>query len=223
MITYLDSRKTSKLGFNDCALYTKHINDAVDEWRLGPAKDGDVGMDLPVRIKHMLTDDLKPMVHLAADDVTLIKPPAWLEGQVGDLYAKLLADDPSGHGDLRLWQKYLVDYNEGYVIIPPNGYAELPTNLRVKLPKDTWGMIRPRSSTGWKRRLHVFEGTIDEGFTGHLRCLVFNPNREAVKIMDGDRLAQLIIVPRYPLGHIITTNELPSTARGETGFGSSGS
>lgn len=109
-----------------------------------------------------------------------------------------------------------------YIDIPPQGSAEISTGLRIKLPDDAWGSVRPRSSTGWKKRLDVFEGTIDSGYTGPLFALVFNPQQVTVRVHEGDRLAQLVLIPKYHLNSIVKKTALPDTTRGATGFGSSG-
>jgi dUTPase len=56
---------------------------------------------------------------------------------------------------------------------------------------------------------------------------VYNPNFAPVRVYEynpktnfGDRLSQLILIPRYPLDKIILVNYLPETERGKTGFGS---
>jgi deoxyuridine 5'-triphosphate nucleotidohydrolase len=106
--------------------------------------------------------------------------------------------------------------------VPPCGYAELEVGVRVKLPDNTWAFITGRSSTAWKRRLLVIQGVIDEQYVGPLRTLVYNPNHVAVRVHEGDRLSQLIIIPKCHPDKIVTVDELPKTTRGELGFGSSG-
>lgn len=107
--------------------------------------------------------------------------------------------------------------------VPPMGYAEIETGVKVKIPEDAWAIITGRSSTSWKRRLIVIQGIIDTGYTGYLRTLVYNPNHVPVRVHEGDRLAQLIMVHKYHVDKIETVDELPVTVRGESGFGSSGS
>ena len=65
-------------------------------------------------------------------------------------------------------------------------------------------------------------GLIDAGYRGEVIVAVVNLDREqAVTIEAGDRIAQLVVValpdvsPRF-------VQELPDSARGEGGFGSSG-
>lgn len=177
-------------------LYVKYAKRTIDlDFELGYAKKGDVGLDLPVV---MIKDDPKFKI--------------------------------TPHND------YLINWKERWFDIPGHGMAEVPCGLSVKVPDDAWANIKPRSSTPWKRRLHVSEGVIDSGYTGPLYILVGNPNNEPARIREMDRLAQLIIMPKYRTyqadasgafcGHggieIEKSDSLPSTERGDTGFGSSG-
>jgi dUTPase len=162
------------------------------DYKVGVKKPGDVGMDMPIRIVGM-------------ENVL---------GPDGKPFLQVHPEPPI--------HNYLINYEKGYVDIPSGGYAELPTALHFKLPDDAWGMIRPRSSTGWKRRLVAFEGTIDAGFTGQMCCLVHNPNPYPVRVMHDDSVSQLILVQKYPLDKIVTVDysDLPTTDRGQKGFGS---
>ena len=164
-------------------------------------------------------------------------------GDVGlDLPVVMSKDDPkfkiTPHRD------YLINWEEKWFDIPAHGMAEVPCGLSVKVPDDAWANIKPRSSTGWKRRLLVYEGVIDSQYVGPLYILVQNPNSSPARIHEGDKLAQLIIMPKYntyyyeqlnsPMGigchekctqrgiGIEQAEQLPETVRGATGFGSSG-
>jgi len=147
---------------------------------------------------------------------------------------------------------YYIDWKERWFDIPPMGIAEVPCGLAVKIPGAAWGNIKPRSSTGWKRHLVVYEGVIDSGFVGPLFVLVKNPNAETVRIHEFEKLAQLILIPKFlvweahkptfsgrikepdeqpiiertPLvGYpieIVGVDELPKTERSTDGFGSTG-
>jgi dUTP pyrophosphatase len=149
-----------------------------DDYHLGFAKEGDVGMDLPVVV----------------------------EG------TKL---DPVG-------LNHYINVADGWLEVPAFGSAEIPTGLRIKVPDDAWGNIRPRSSTLWKKRLTIIPTTIDSGYNGSLIVLVFNYNNTPIRVHQGDRLAQLILIPKYPLQTVMIVSDLPATQRGATGFGSTG-
>ena len=105
------------------------------------------------------------------------------------------------------------------VTISAGEFIDVPTGLSIKLPENVWASIRPRSSTFAKRRLIVFDGTVDNGFVGELFVMVYNPNKYDVTIKKGDRLAQLVLHPMVKCD-IVYTHELPQTERGQTGFGS---
>lgn len=121
--------------------------------------------------------------------------------------------------DLEMWipdQKYIA------IEVDPGCFASLPTGLAVKVGDNAWGCIRPRSSTFLKRKMFVMEGTIDSGYTGPLFVNVFNPTNKKVIIRNGERLAQLIPVPKFYRVSVKTVDELPTTQRGGRGFGSTG-
>jgi len=117
--------------------------------------------------------------------------------------------------DLKVW------IEDGDVIIPPQEMKNFRTGVFVKLPSSHWGNIRPRSSTFAKRKLFVMGGTIDEGYIGEISVFIWNPTMEAQTISNGDRLAQLIIMPKIT-PPIEIVDRLPATKRGDSGFGSTG-
>lgn len=119
-------------------------------------------------------------------------------------------------------QDYYINHKERWFDIPPVGIAEIPCGLAIKIPNNSWGSIKGRSSTAWKKKLMVQEGVIDEGYIGPLFILVQNPNSKPVRIHEFDKLAQLIIIPKSKEVLITSVSELPNTQRGTTGFGSSG-
>ena len=108
------------------------------------------------------------------------------------------------------------------IVIMPWQFVDLPTGLCVKVGDNSWGMVRARSSTLFKRRLLVGEGTIDSGYTGPLFVTVYNPTPYAATIKNGDRLAQLIPVPKFKNVKVTYVSKMPETLRGTSGFGSTG-
>ena len=119
------------------------------------------------------------------------------------------------------YQDYYINHTEKWFDIPPLGLAEIPCGLSIKIPDNAWGNIKPRSSTGWRLKLVVFEGVIDSGYIGPIYILVENPNSRTIRIHEFDKLAQLIVLPKYEPLSIVSVDELPKTIRGITGFGSS--
>jgi dUTP pyrophosphatase len=100
------------------------------------------------------------------------------------------------------------------------GPTYIPTGVRVKAPEGVWTRIVGRSSTT-RRGLLVVEGIIDNAYTGELLVACFNFAGEDVHVKAGDRLAQLICCPVIT-PKLALVEELPETARGDKGFGSTG-
>ena len=64
-------------------------------------------------------------------------------------------------------------------------------------------------------------GVIDSDYRGELKAALFNSSDTDYIIHNGDRIAQLMVLPVVqPTLHLV--EELDETARGEGGFGSTG-
>jgi dUTP pyrophosphatase len=96
----------------------------------------------------------------------------------------------------------------------------VPTGLAIELPPGYEAQVRPRSGLALKHSLTVNFGTIDPGYRGEIRVVMFNLGREEYTVEKGDRIAQLVI-GRYE-GIQWEEGELGDSARGAEGFGSSG-
>jgi dUTP pyrophosphatase len=110
-------------------------------------------------------------------------------------------------------------------VIPPGAHLppiEIQVGTRIKLPPGTFAMIVSRSST-FERfpELLLCAAPIDNGYTGPIGPRFKNLGRNAVTIMPGVCLAQLVVygscVPRA-----VEVDELPATQRGTRRFGSTG-
>lgn len=112
---------------------------------------------------------------------------------------------------------------ENYVIHPGDRIA-VETGLSLAIPPEFYGQIAPRSGLAAKSGIMTMAGVIDSTFRGTVKVLIYNSSpagTEPIKILTGDRVAQLIILP-ISLAEFSPVESLPDTARGEGGFGSSG-
>jgi dUTP pyrophosphatase len=107
--------------------------------------------------------------------------------------------------------------------IPAYAFVDVPCGVRIDIPEGMWAMITGRSSTLRKRGLLVSTGVIDQGWTGPLFAGVQNLLGDEDFVRAGDRLAQLILLPAPAAGFVPTWGTVPAKARGESGFGSTGS
>lgn len=107
-------------------------------------------------------------------------------------------------------------------VVPANNAipVNVPTGISVKLPDGYWADIRSRSSAA-KRGFTVISCTIDNGYTGPLYACVHNHTGEDITVKAGERLSQFVL-HKIHTPEIVEVDELPTTDRGATGFGSTG-
>lgn len=110
------------------------------------------------------------------------------------------------------------------VVVAPGARALVPTGIAVAIPDGHAGLVLPRSGMASKLGLTLANapGLIDAGYRGEVVLAVVNLDREqAVSIARGDRVAQLVVVA-VPEAVPVVVEDLPDTARGVDGFGSTG-
>ena len=109
------------------------------------------------------------------------------------------------------------------VIIKPNSSDLIPTGLQVAIPEEFEIQIRPRSGLAAKEGIGVLNspGTIDSDYRGELKIILFNHSNKDFKINNGDRIAQMVLVPILKM-EFEEVDSLPNTVRGQGGFGSTG-
>lgn len=112
---------------------------------------------------------------------------------------------------------------EDVTLSPGERYA-IPTGLAVAIPEGHAGFVHARSGRAFKEGLALVNapGLIDSGYRGEIKVIVVNLDpRERIKIARGDKIAQLVI-QRVERARLEEVAELPSSERGDGGFGSTG-
>ena len=101
--------------------------------------------------------------------------------------------------------------------------VKINTGTRFILPDNTVGLVQDRSSMGAKG-IRVLGGVIDEDYTGDVSVILVNLSWRPRRIREGDRIAQMLVLPRKPLRlQRINDQYMPeSNGRGDKGFGSTG-
>ena len=109
------------------------------------------------------------------------------------------------------------------VVIKPNRLDLIPTGLQVAIPEEFEIQIRPRSGLAAKESIGVLNspGTIDSDYRGELKIILFNHGNKDFIINNGDRIAQMVLVPIVKM-EFEEVDSLPNTVRGQGGFGSTG-
>jgi len=107
------------------------------------------------------------------------------------------------------------------IVLAPGVAQGVPTGIAIELPPGYEAQVRPRSGMALKHSITVNFGTIDPGYRGEIRVVMFNLSRADYVIEKGDRIAQLVIAHYEPV-EWIEGDELRESQRGSGGFGSSG-
>ncbi len=110
------------------------------------------------------------------------------------------------------------------VRLEPGRRALVPTGIALALPEGYVGLVHPRSGLAARHGVAIVNapGTIDAGYRGEVKVLLVNLDPEApVDLLRGDRVAQLV-VQRVEHARFVEVGELPGSARGTGGYGSTG-
>jgi dUTP pyrophosphatase len=108
--------------------------------------------------------------------------------------------------------------------LEPGARASVGTGIAVEIPEGHAGLVLPRSGWAAKHGIALVNapGLIDAGYRGEVRVLLLNTDRdEAFEISEGDRIAQLLIMP-FAAVNAVEAETLAESERGGGGFGSTG-
>lgn len=120
------------------------------------------------------------------------------------------------------------DSDEGYDLycledfeIASGETLKVKTGIALGLPNDYWAKIEGRSGLASKG-ITIFGGVIDTEYIGEIIVCLHNANHwKGEKFTKYSKIAQLVLHKHRHLP-ILEVEELTSTDRGATGFGSSG-
>ena len=117
----------------------------------------------------------------------------------------------------------LIAFIKDPINIKPQTSKLISTGLSVAFSENYEIQIRPRSGLAAKNNISVLNtpGTIDSDYRGELKIIIYNHGNEDFVIKNGDRIAQMVLVPIVKI-EFEETNDLSETIRGEGGFGSTG-
>jgi dUTP diphosphatase len=110
------------------------------------------------------------------------------------------------------------------VELAPGQRATVGTGLAIALPAGYAAFVHPRSGLAARSGVTLVNapGTVDAGYRGEIRCILVNTDTgNSVRLHRGDRIAQLV-VQRVEQVRFHEVAQLPGSARGEGGHGSTG-
>ena len=153
-----------------------------------------------------------------------------LEDDLDENSGKVLVKYTSDEG-YELKYNYLSDsgfdlYSSEEITLPPLGRALVPTGVRFDIPEDFEIQVRSKSGLAINQGLMVLNspGTVDQGYTGEVKVIVFNVNQTEFTITKGMKIAQAV-VSRCTGGkwvNLVKIDKINNKDRNENGFGSTG-
>ena len=114
-------------------------------------------------------------------------------------------------------------FEEEKITIWPHDTIIIDTGWSMEIPEGYFGAIFARSGLAAKQGLRPANcvGVIDSDYRGPVKVALHNDTQEHQIVHQGDRIAQLVIMP-YKSIEFEEVEELDDTTRGEGGFGSTG-
>jgi dUTP pyrophosphatase len=117
-------------------------------------------------------------------------------------------------------------YSVEDITIPALGRALVPTGICVELTENLEIQVRPKSGLALNQGITVLNtpGTVDSGYNGEIKVILFNTNNGMVQIKKGMKIAQACVCPVLNGKYVIIeeADELGVKDRGSNGFGSTG-
>lgn len=117
-------------------------------------------------------------------------------------------------------------YSTVEITIPPFGRVLVPTGLSFNIPDGYEIQVRSKSGLAINQGLMCLNspGTVDSGYVGEVKVIIFNTNNDEVVINKGMKVAQAVLCPvvNGKWVDLVKTDKEFSKDRGDKGFGSTG-
>ena len=100
-----------------------------------------------------------------------------------------------------------------------NNKSIVPTGLAFNIPEGYYAQIKDRSGMASTTTLKVKAGVIDSGYRGEIGVVMANYGPYPIEILEGDKIAQIIILP-VPRVEFKKVGNIGKSPRDKKGFGS---
>ena len=129
--------------------------------------------------------------------------------------------------------KYNYDSDSGFdlhsteeIVISGFGRELVPTGISLDIKDGFEVQVRSKSGLALKQGLMCLNspGTIDNGYTGEVKAIIFNTNKEPFIITKGMKVAQAVLCPvvNGKWVNLVQKETINEKERGGNGFGSTG-
>ena len=129
--------------------------------------------------------------------------------------------------------EYAYDSDSGFdlrstedIWVQANDRKLVPTGLRFDIPDGYEIQVRSKSGLALNQGLMVLNspGTVDSGYQGEIKVIIFNTTKERIKIEKGQKIAQAVICPvlNGKWVNLVKVESIQEKDRNDKGFGSTG-
>lgn len=112
-------------------------------------------------------------------------------------------------------------YSAVATTIPAKTRVLVKTDIAIAVPAGCYGRVASRSGLSVKHGIEVGAGVIDKDYTGNVGVILYNHSDQDFDIKIGDRIAQLIL-EKIVYALVLKVDDVGDSARGGSGFGSTG-
>lgn len=182
-------------------------------------KFSDVNMSNPQSMLESLglnMDDMEEFFKSSTEENIDIKVDLKYTNELNNKEPEYAYESDSGF-DLRSTEEVWIQANDRKLI---------PTGLRFDIPDGYEIQVRSKSGLALNKGLMVLNspGTVDSGYQGEVKVIIFNTTSERVKIEKGQKIAQAVLSPvvNGKWVNLIKVEELEEKDRNSNGFGSTG-
>jgi len=105
--------------------------------------------------------------------------------------------------------------------LQPSERRAVPLGIAIELPDGYAAFIKDKSGLARHSGIHNLAGVCDAGYRGEYTVVLINLGQIPVAIAAGEKISQLVIFPKPPI-EVVEVDELSPSARGQSGFGSTG-
>ena len=201
------------------------LNENIDDeiWKQIQQTFNQIKQDTGIEPEEDYIKELEDMLGMSVDDMN--------EGHMTMMKTRTLGVELV-HEDAKV-PSYAYPSDSGFdlrstieINIPPFGRALIPTGIKLSIPEEYEIQVRPKSGLALNQGLTVLNtpGTVDSGYVGEIKVIVFNTNNETVTVSIGMKIAQAVLCPVI-CGKYVSlelTSKVEDKDRGDKGFGSTG-
>jgi dUTP pyrophosphatase len=183
------------------------------------SKLGDVDMSNPQAMLESMgidVDDLQKQFDSQSESIIDTKVPLRFINESENKNPEYTYQSDSGF-DLRSTEEVWIHSNDRKII---------PTGLRFDIPEGYEIQVRSKSGLALNQGLMVLNspGTVDSGYQGEIKVIMFNTTNQKVKIEKGQKVAQAVLCPVVSgkWVDLIKVEKINDKDRNSNGFGSTG-